>query len=257
MRLRECVQTAVVLVCVAVGCGSRSDLLQGRYGLEKGPVDAGVDGEGDDGALPDGAPADERGPTPVPVCSGQLSMCMAPDAGIVRTGAAVITCQPEEYVGPWNLVLERLIGTNWQMVQMQVVEEPGFGATFYDSSGPPTVLTYRVCALANSTTALCGASFTTQGPPNCRCEATTCWLNTACDTEIDNQCGGFDPCGACANGMLCNEYHTCCPPGFWSDGWGGCECAPKDIVIGDSGVHKMCPVWEWDPKDCLCDGGGQ
>jgi hypothetical protein len=258
MRVRDWVRAAATLVVVVVGCGSRSDLLQGRYGEVVRPGDAGVDGgEGEDGALPDGAPVDERGPTPVPVCTGELSMCVRPDGGVFKTGAAVIQCQPEMYVGPWTLVLERLSGANWLMVQTQVVEEPGFGATFYDSSGPPTYLTYRVCALANSTTALCGAPFTTFGPPNCACEPTTCWLNTACNTEIDNQCGSFDVCGVCANGVTCNEYHTCCPPGFWSDGWGGCECAPKDVIL-EGGVDKgMCPVWKWDPATCQCDGGGQ
>ncbi len=162
MRLREWVQTVVAIGAVAVGCGSRTDLLQSEYRRGEGPVDAGVDG--DDGALPDGSSAYCRGTSTVPVCTGQLSTCLKPDAGIVQTGASVIQCQPEEYVGPWTLVLERQSGANWQMVQTQVVEEPGFGATFYDSSGPPTVLTYRVCALANSTTALCGAPFSTQGP---------------------------------------------------------------------------------------------
>ncbi len=179
----------MAIVVVAVGCGSRTDLLPSEA-AERVPVDAGVNGEdgqgGEDGALPDGAPADERGPPPVPVCSGELSMCVPPDAGIVWTGASVIKCQPEQYVGPWTLVLERQSGMTWQRVQTQVVEEPGFGATFYDSSGPPTKLTYRVCALANSMTPLCGAAFTTQGPPNCACEPTTCWLNTACNTQIDN-----------------------------------------------------------------------
>lgn len=258
MRLRDCAWTAVALVALAVGCGSRTDLLPKGYGHGHGaqePADAGADG--DDGAvLPDGAPpGDERGPVPVPVCTGALSTCLKPDAGVVSTGASVIQCQPEEYVGPWTLVLERRIGANWQKVQTQVVEEPGFGATFYDTSGPPTLLTYRVCALANSATALCGASFTTQPPAHCGCEPTTCWLNTACNTEIDNQCGGLDACGACANGMPCNEYHTCCPPGDWSDGWGGCECAPTDVIV--NGVDKgMCPVWNWDPIDCSCDAGG-
>jgi hypothetical protein len=245
MRLREWVGT-VPLVVVAIGCGGRLAPLPGEGG-----DDASVDG--DDGALPDGAPVDERGPTPVPVCSGQLSKCLAPDAGIVQTGASVIQCQPEEYVGPWTLVLQRLSGANWQTLQTKVVEEPGFGATFYDSTGPPTLLTYRVCALANSTTALCGTAFITQGPPNCRCEPTTCSLNTACNTEIDDQCGGVDVCGACENGMPCNAYHTCCKGNFMSDGWGGCVCAPGEVVI--NGVHKTCPSWAWNTVSCSCEFG--
>lgn len=254
MRMREWIQATVAVGAVVVGCGSRTDLLPSSS-AERVPGDAGVEGDaGEDGALSDGWPTDERGPVPVPVCTGQLPQCLPPDAGIAFKGASVITCQGEEYVGPWTLVLERLTGTNWQMVQMQVVEEPGFGATFYDSSGPPTVNTYRVCALANNATALCGAPFSTQGPPNCRCEPTSCYLTTSCNTVIDNQCRGTDVCGACANGVICNKFHTCCPPGYWSDGWGGCECAPTTVYI--NGVPKTCPVWNWDPIDCKCDAGG-
>lgn len=248
MRLREGIQAAVAVGLVVVGCGSRTDLLQRASSRERVP-DGGVEGEGgEDGALPDGMlPGDERGPTPVPVCTGQLSQCLPPDAGAgAYTGAAVIKCQPEEYQGPWTLVLERLSGANWRMVQTQVVQEPGFGATFYDTSGPPTVSTYRVCAIADNATALCDTPFSTQGPPNCLCEPTTCYLNTACDIVIDNQCGGTETCGACANGMPCNEWNTCCPPGFYSDLWGHCVCAP----IG------RCPWWDWDPNDCSCDAGG-
>lgn len=250
MGLREWVGAAAFVV-VATACGGRLLSLSSGESSDAGPADASVDGE--DGATPDGAPADERGPVPVPVCSGQLSMCRPPDAGVVWTGASVVQCQPEEYVGPWTLVLERLSGSTWQAVQTKVVEEPGFGATFYDSSGPPTLLTYRVCALAANMTALCGGSFTTQGPPNCACEPTTCYLNTACNTEIDNQCGSYDVCGACTNGMLCNAYHTCCPGGFMSNGWGGCVCAPGVFYV--NGVPKSCPIWAWDTVTCTCNAG--
>jgi hypothetical protein len=238
------------VVVVAIGCGGRSTLLPYENG-HAGPVDASADG--DDGALPGDAAFHRCSPTLVPVCSGQLSQCLEPDAGVVQHGASVIQCQPEECLGPWTLVLERLIGTTWQMVQTQVVEEPGFGANFYDTSGPPTLLTYRVCALANSTTAVCGAQFTTQGPPDCRCEPTTCLLETACHTEIDNHCNSVDVCGACTNGMPCNGYNTCCPDDFWSDGWGGCVCAPRTITI--NGVSKTCPTWRWNTATCTCDYG--
>jgi hypothetical protein len=244
MRLREWVRTGVLVVVATAGCGGRTALLTDDE--TGGPVDGSADG--DDGALPDGAPTDERGPTPVPVCSGRLSQCLAPDAGIVSFGAAIIQCDPEEYVGPWTLVLERLIGNNWQMVQTQVVEEPGFGATFYDSSGPPTVLTYRVCAIANSTTALCGTSFVTQGPPDCTCLPTSCALNTACNVMFEDACGGTTVCGACDNGLLCNAYHSCCPGGFMSDGNGGCVCAPP--LPGSPG--GPCPAFRWNPITCTC-----
>lgn len=241
---------AAVPVIVAFACGGRTTLLPyERGGLESSPMDASADGQ--DGALPDGAPTDERGPTPVPVCTGELSQCVQADAGFGMFGASVIQCQPEEYEGPWTLVLQRLSGASWRTLQTQVVQEPGFGATFYDSSGPPTVLTYRVCAVANSTTALCGNAFTTQGPPDCACLPTTCALNTACNTDIDNLCGSVDMCGACTNGMACNELNTCCPPGFMSDGNGGCVCAPPPPVMG-----KGCPSWMWNTSTCRCTMGG-
>lgn len=236
--------TAAISV-LAIACGGRLASLPGE---DLGSGDASVDG--DDGSLPDGAPGDERGPTPVPVCSAMLPQCLA-DAGIVKTGNAVIQCQGEEYVGPWTLVLERLVGSNWEMLQQQVVEEPGFGATFYDSTSPPTQITYRVCALANPTTALCGASFVTQGPPNCRCVPTSCAQNTACDQILEDACGGQTVCGACDNGLLCNAYHSCCPGGFMSDGAGGCVCAPPLPQSGDP-----CPAWAWNPVKCICANAG-
>jgi len=244
MRLSQWGRTGA-LVLVATGCGGRSVLID--EAVEVDGSAGGDDASLADGALPDGAPTDGRGPTPVPVCDGRLSQCLQPDVGIVQFGAAVIQCQGEEYVGPWTLVLERLVGTNWQMIQQQVVLEPGFGATFYDSSGPPTVLTYRVCAIADDTTALCGAAFTTQGPPDCVCAATTCELNTACNAYIDNGCGGVDPCGPCDNGMTCNAYHSCCPGGYMSDGSGGCVCAPP--LPGSPGE---CPPFRWNANTCSC-----
>jgi hypothetical protein len=174
-------------------------------------------------------------------------MCLAPEAGLRWTGAAVVECQPENYVGPWNLILERKISGTFEVVQRQAVQEPGFGATFYDTSGPPAQLTYRVCALVDSTTAECGTPFTTQGPSNCACEPTSCYLQTACNTTIDDQCMGTIQCGACSSGTPCNpENNTCCPKGFMSDGWGACVCAPPP---------KVCPIWFWDKTTCSCMPG--
>jgi hypothetical protein len=51
----------------------------------------------------------------VPVCTGENSMCIAPEAGIRWTGAAVVHCQGEQYVGPWNLILERQIGGSFHL----------------------------------------------------------------------------------------------------------------------------------------------
>jgi hypothetical protein len=239
---------ATALGIVVGGCGGKLLPLPvqqdgGGVGTDSGSIeDASVDG---DGSRPDGPPTDERGPPPVPVCTGQNSMCIPPEAGLSWTGVAVIQCQGEQYVGPWTLVLERLIGTTYQVVQKQVVQEPGFGWTFYDSSGPPARLTYKVCVVLSDGTAECGAPFTTQGPSNCACEPTSCYLQTACNTKIDNQCMGTIDCGPCPNGMACNpENNTCCPTGFMSDGWGGCVCAP----VG-------CPLWAWDTVTCACMPG--
>ncbi len=240
---------ATAIAVVVAGCGGRLAPLPGQrdggggVGTDSGSEeDAGVDGGS---SVPDGQPTDERGPPPVPVCTGQNSMCLPPEAGIVWTGAAVIQCQPEQYVGPWTLVLERLIGSTYQAIQKQVVQEPGFGWTFYDSSGPPARLTYRVCVIVDAATAECGAPFTTQGPSHCSCEPTSCYLQTACNTTIDNQCMGTIECGACTNGTPCNpENNTCCPMGFMSDGWGGCVCAPKG-----------CSIWAWDTVTCACMPG--
>jgi hypothetical protein len=211
-----------------------------------GQGDGGVSSEdaSTDGVTFDGLPGDERGPAPLPVCNGVNSQCLAPDAGVVWTGAAVITCQPEEYVGPWTLYLERQIGSSFKVVQTKIVQEPGFGATFYDTTGPRARLTYRVCVVDGATSARCGDSFTTSGPPNCACEPTSCYLLSACNTTVSDGCGNMLSCGACLQGMACNGG-TCCGKGFMPDGWGNCVCAPE----------KFCPVWDWDTTDCSCHYG--
>ena len=181
----------------------------------------------------------------MPVCTGS-SLCVPPEAGVNWTGAAVIQCQPVNYVGPWTLLLERKVGTTFQLVQKQVVQEPGFGATFDDTSAPPAQVTYEVCVQVDSTTAQCAASFTTMGPPNCGCEPTDCNSQTACNVTLDDGCGGTVTCGACANGMACNSYQTCCPPGQYSNGYATCVCAPP----------PGCPWYLWDTGTCRCDNGG-
>lgn len=237
--------TTPAVLLLAIGCGGRLLPLSEQDGGRTGVPDA--DG-GNDGGAPEGQSVCE--PPPVPVCTGDNFMCLPPDAGIVWTGAAVIKCQGVECIGPWTLVLERLIGSTWELVQKQVLQEPGFGYTFYDTSGPPARLTYRVCAVDKSGIAQCGAPFTTQGPSSCACEPTSCWLQTACLTKIDDQCGGTIDCGACPNGISCNmANHTCCPMGFMSDGWGKCVCAPPS--------PKACSIWDWNTTTCTCDPGGR
>jgi hypothetical protein len=228
-----------------MSCGGRLAPLPGQRdsgGEDSGSQDASVDG---DSSRPDadGAPTDERGPPPVPVCTGENAMCIPPDAGVVWKGASVVKCQPENYVGPWTLILERQIGANFQVVQKQVVQEPGFGFTFYDTSGPPAELTYKVCVVVDSATAQCGPAFKTGGPSNCQCEATSCDLQKACNVTIDDECGGMLHCGACSDGSKCAANNTCCPKGFMGDGWGGCVCAPT----------PGCPLCAWNTVTCSCD----
>lgn len=233
----------VALLLAVTACGGKLAPVPGQRdggGNDSGYEDASVDG---DSSLPDGAPTDERGPPPVPVCTGENAMCLPPDAGIVWKGASVIKCQGENYVGPWTLLLERLIAGSFQVVQKQIVEEPGFGWTFYDTSGPPAQLTYRVCVVVDSMTAECGAPVTTGGPTNCACEPTSCYDQKACNEVIDDECGHKLNCGPCSDGSQCNPAnHTCCPPGFEGDGWGGCVCAPP----------PGCPPCAWETVDCSC-----
>ncbi len=203
-------------------------------------VDASVDGD-----VSDGGASDDRGPGPIPVCTGGLSMCLPPDSGLTWTGSSVITCQPEEYPGPWTLLLERKINGNFTPVQVKVVQEPGFGVTLYDPTGQPALQTYRVC-VDDDWGVRCGNAFTTQGPPNCLCNAFDCNALQACNSTVDNGCGGTITCGACAGGTPClPPYNSCCPPNFMPDGTGGCVCAPPAICHG-----------YWDPSTCDCARNG-
>ncbi len=234
------------LLLSATGCGARTLPVTGGEGGvgSTNPEDASTDGGGEDAA------PDQAVPPPVPVCAGN-GQCVPPgDAGLSYqgagwTGGAVIQCQPAAYAGPWTLLLERLIGANYQLVQKQVVQEPGFGATFYDRSGPSTQRTYRVCVVENDGTAMCGSSFLTAPPPYCPCEPTSCYLQEACNTTIDNQCGGTLSCGACSNGASCNPATgSCCATGFIGDGWGACVCAQ---------LHPCPPGDYWNTNDCTCE----
>jgi hypothetical protein len=238
-----------LLLCTAsallTSCGGRLAPLPADGGADsESSADASLDA---DGNVPEGAPTDERGPPPVPVCTGDNSMCIPPDAGVIWNGASVIKCQPENYVGPWTLVLERLVGTTYEVVQKQVVQEPGFGWTFYDTTDRAAQLTFRVCVVVSSTTEQCGAPFKTQGPAGCSCEPTSCYLEGACDVTIDDQCNGTLTCGACSNGAPCDpDHHWCCPRGFMPDGWGNCVCAPPPGVKGCA----------WSTVDCSCYSKG-
>ncbi len=243
--------TSVALGFVASsGCGgllaedaSRQDA--GAPGQSETHPDGGLRDAGSETGARDGGPVDERGPPPVPVCTGDLSMCLAPDAGLTWTGAAVIQCQPVQYQGPWTLVLERQIGSAFTRVQTQVVQEPGFGAAFYDTKAPPIVVTYRVCVVESDGSGVCGSPFNAQGPPNCGCEPTNCRLQTACNTTIEDWCGGTLRCGDCTNGTLCNpDNNTCCKTGDTTDGWGGCVCAPPP--------GEICRHGSWDVTSCSC-----
>jgi hypothetical protein len=241
MRRLSCFATASLLAATA--CGGRLAPLPGQRdgGGATGPEDGSVDG-GSDGSSPDG---DAEGPPPIPTCSGANSQCLPPDAGIVWHGAAVIQCQPEQYPGPWTVILERQTGSAFQPIQKLVVY-PGENVTFDDPNAPPSQHSYRVCSLTNDANTLCGDSFTTEPAPNCGCEPTSCWLNGACNTTIDDYCGAMLQCGPCTNGMACNPQNdTCCPSGLMPDGWGGCVCAPPSPNYCGRGMF-------WDTVTCSC-----
>jgi hypothetical protein len=193
---------------------------------------------GDAGAdAPDG-----RGPAPVPNCTGTTT-CL--QDGYIITGAVTVTCDPVDFVGPWDLLLERLVTTDYRVVQTQVVDTPGFGATFNDTSAPPVAkLTYRVCTIDDDGTR-CGTPFVTLSAPICaKCAPFTCDNLKACNTTVSNGCGGTNECGACPNGAAClARYQSCCPVGFEPDGNGGCECAPP----------RPCPRrYYWEAAWCKC-----
>ncbi len=194
---------------------------------------------GDAGADADAADAMMA---PVPSCYGSSAMCEQNDAGLWM-GASIITCEGVYFVGPWNLLLERQVLSQFEVVQTQAVGEPGFGTTFYDTGGPPVQLTYRVCVVDSYGTR-CGMPFTTAGPVNCACEPLTCAYFLACNTQLEDGCGHTITCGDCTNGVACNpDNDTCCPPGFMGDGDGICVCAPPP--------GEKCG--DWNVLDCKCE----
>ncbi len=149
------------------------------------------------------------------------------------------------FVGPWNLLLEREIGNQFQVVQMQSVATPGFGFTFYDLSAPLANLTYRVC-VTDANGLRCGAPFTTTPPVDCGCQPLSCEFFQACNTTISNGCGGITTCGNdCTNGLPCLNG-ACCPAGTMPNGNGTCVCAPPGPCPGDG----------WNVILCKCEPGG-
>ena len=229
------------------GCGGRSSLEGlplGKGGPSGGTAATGMGGMGGAGGAGTGYGGLPPGMAPTPHCTGSNSQCIIPEAGGPVKGAATIHCDPEPIKGPWNLLLERQTLTGFEVVQMQAVQEPGFGATFYDTMSPPVELTYRVC-VSDMYGTRCGDPFHTFGPVDCACEPFTCDLVWACDITIGNGCGGTLHCGGCTGGMPCNtKTHSCCPPGEESDGIGGCVCAPS----------KPCPpAFYWNVVYCDCE----
>ena len=207
-------------------------------------VGGGGHGAGDAGpdvAIADGDAGGPDAEAPTPTCKGQNSQCVTTPSGKV-VGASIITCDPVYFVGPWTLLLERLIGSAYHVVQTVVVQEPGFGAMIEDDSGPPAQLTYRVCAL-DAFGVRCGQPFSTYGPVDCVCKPFSCLNMQACNRTIPDGCGGEITCGGCAGGGTCYPWHTCCAPGFRPDGFGQCKCAPPGGCA------------DWNDSNCTCLGG--
>jgi hypothetical protein len=180
---------------------------------------------------------------PVPNCSGK-TVCL--QDGFTITAAVAITCDPEQVKGPWTLVLERQVLTDWRVVQVQNVDEPGFGATFNDTKAPKVAhLVYRVC-VEDDYGERCGAQFETISAPSCAgCSPFSCIDFRACNTEISNGCGDYITCGPCPNGGTCSaRYASCCPAGTEPDGFGGCECAPP---------HPCPRRYYWEAAHCRCE----
>jgi hypothetical protein len=217
------------------GCGGRSWLEDHPSGTGTGTGGAG--GAVGYGGLPPGK-------APTPHCKGKNSQCIVPDGGGPVMGAASIVCDPEPIKGPWNLLLERKILNQFQVVQVQAVEEPGFGAKFLDTSGPPAELTYRVC-VTDGYGERCSDPFQTYGAVDCVCLPSTCGVLVACDVSTNNGCGGTLVCGDCSDGTPCNpKNNSCCPSGEDSDGAGGCVCAPPKPCHG--GTY-------WNTTTCSCE----
>jgi hypothetical protein len=236
---------AALLAIIAVGCGART-LLHAPPIEDAGAastLDAGIVGDASADGLDQDASSGPLTQAPVPSCMGMNSQCVQSDAGNYWVGASVITCDGVYFVGPWTLLLERKVYNAFHVVQTQVVMEPGFGATFLDTSGPPAQLTYRVCVVDDMGTR-CGTSFTTYGPVQCACEPLSCAALQACNAMVFDGCDEKIPCGGCAGNAVCNPgSHSCCPPGTEPDGTYGCQCAPNHPCPGKT---------YWDPSVCAC-----
>jgi hypothetical protein len=233
----------VLVGAMFVGCGGRVvvDGTSGGMGGAASDAGAAMDAGADSDAA-DAADAADAPVPPVPICAGSSSECVE-DAGFWY-GASLITCNPVYFVGPWNLLLEREAGTQFEVVQSQAVQEPGFGYTFYDLSGTPGLeYTYRVCVVDDAGTR-CDAPFMTNGPVDCNCPPLTCEFFQACNTKIDNGCGGVYTCGECSSGAPCTNG-SCCPPGMGGNGNGSCVCMPDG----------KCPPGAWDVTTCRCMPG--
>jgi hypothetical protein len=247
---------ALVSVTV-VGCFAKLAAEPGLDGGPPGEVDGGVDAAAVDSSVPpdvlvlvqepDGNVEfpDGQELAPLPVCAGMPSECIL--TGHSYEGVAEITCAGAYFVGGWTLLLEREnINGQFELIQTQTTNTPGFGETFYDNTAPLVdSLTYRVC-VQDSAGTRCAAPFMTEAPPDCACEGYTCVSTSACNTKIYDGCGGYITCGACPSGIACNPANnSCCPTGFQGRLGGGCECAPPTPCHGT-----------WNPGTCQCDYDG-
>jgi hypothetical protein len=245
----------VLVSATVVGCFAK---LAPEPGLERGPAgegDGGVDAGLVDGSLPDGPVLvqepdgniefpDGQELAPLPVCTGANSECVL--SGHSYEGVAEVTCAGVYFVGTWTLLLEREnINGEFELIQTQTTDTPGFGETFLDNTAPLVELTYRVC-VQDAAGTRCATPFMTDGPPDCACEAYTCESTGRCNTKIFDGCGSYISCGACPGGIACNPANnSCCPTGFEPALQGGCECAPPYPCRGT-----------WNPGTCKCDNDG-
>jgi hypothetical protein len=221
---------------MAAACGGRIDL-GAIADASVDAADATVTADADPDALNGG-----RGPAPLPVCTANMQ-CLVNDQGHFVSGV-VIKCDPAPFVGPWNVLLQKLVNGQYQTIQVRSIRAPGFPSEYQDQVARPTELTYRLCTVDEQGTR-CAVPLTTAPPPNCGCEALTCDYTWACNTTIQDGCGRAVQCGACTNGTTCNlATQSCCPPGFMTDGKQGCVCAPPQPCPG--------PLY-WDIVACGCE----
>ncbi len=177
-------------------------------------------------------------------------MCGQPSWSCGPETAASFLCDAP--VSGFYYQLYRQTAAGFQPVQTTVqstgdpssVGETEFG---YIPSPSETSLTYRVCKMYQTspgTPKVCGQPILVPGTTldKCVCHPTTCGTQLACNRAISDGCGGTLQCGACTNGIDCNNGN-CCPPGQEPDGTGGCVCAPP---------HPCRRGTDWDPNLCVC-----